>query len=355
MAEPVFSTRLLKWFDQHGRKNLPWQQQSPYHVWVSEIMLQQTQVVTVIPYYERFIDRFSNIDALAQASLDDVLHHWSGLGYYARGRNLHKAARIISTDYGGIFPATFEILISLPGIGRSTAGAILALACKQRHAILDGNVKRVLARCFAVEGWPGQRSVEQELWQLSETLTPEQRVADYTQAIMDLGATVCTRSKPACTQCPMQDSCKAYQTDTISLCPGKKPKKILPEKHTQMLLLTNSSKELLLQQRPPSGIWGGLWCFPQCDIDTNPKHWCQDELGINISQPIVGENISHTFSHYRLHITPIYAKVRSAKNVIMEGAPQLWYNCDKPSSVGLAAPVSRLLDQYQNTQIEQSR
>lgn len=349
MDSPSFSARLLEWFDQHGRKDLPWQQQSPYHTWVSEIMLQQTQVTTVIPYYLRFVKNFPNVQRLSAASLDDVLHHWSGLGYYARGRNLHKAAGVICADFGGRLPLSLDELVSLPGIGRSTAGAILSLACNQRQAILDGNVKRVLARCFAIDGWPGQRSVELQLWQCSEHHTPQKRFADYTQAIMDLGATVCTRSKPKCSQCPMHDICLAYQSNSVSHYPGKKPKKTMPEKHTQMLLLHNQQRELLLEQRPPVGIWGGLWCFPQCDIEANAERWCQEQLGIHITNSVIGEDITHTFSHYRLHITPVYAEVISTNEAVMESPAQLWYNCAKPHSIGLAAPVSRLLQQFQQS------
>lgn len=345
MSEASFSTRLLDWFDQHGRKDLPWQKQSPYHVWVSEIMLQQTQVKTVIPYYQRFIKRFPNIQQLALASIDEVLHHWSGLGYYARGRNLHRTAQIICNVYNSELPNTLEELISLPGIGRSTAGAILSLSRDQRWPILDGNVKRVLARCFGVAGWPGTRAVEQQLWQISEQHTPQQRVADYTQAIMDLGATLCTRTKPKCSACPMNRHCIALKTESIALYPGKKPKRKLPEKHTVMLLLHNKHDEILLQQRPPSGIWGGLWCFPQCDVETDYSRWCQQQLGLGVDSISTGMQFSHTFSHYRLHITPVHARVTGSSKVIMERAPQLWYNRQQPASLGLAAPVSKLLKQ----------
>jgi len=345
VSETSFSDRLLSWFDQHGRKDLPWQNQSPYPVWVSEIMLQQTQVKTVIPYYLRFIKRFPSIQELAVASTDEVLHHWSGLGYYARGRNLHLAAKIICEQCDAELPSDLEDLMALPGIGRSTAGAILSLSKNQRQPILDGNVKRVLARCFTIPGWPGKRDVEQSLWRVSEQHTPTQRVADYTQAIMDLGATVCSRSKPSCSCCPMQAICLAYKSDNITHYPGKKPKKTLPEKHTVMLLLRNDKSEVLLQQRPPTGIWGGLWCFPQCEPDIDIKSWCKKNLGFNISNTTSGEHFSHTFSHYRLHITPIYAQANRSANSIMEAAPQLWYNRQQPQSLGLAAPVSKLLSQ----------
>ncbi len=346
MAEAKFSDRLLSWFDQHGRKDLPWQQQSPYHVWVSEIMLQQTQVKTVIPYYLRFIVRFPSVGKLAAASIDEVLHHWSGLGYYARGRNLHRTAQIICREHDAKLPNTLEQLINLPGIGRSTAAAILSLSKNQRQPILDGNVKRVLSRCFGIRGWPGISAVEQRLWDISEQQTPTRRVANYTQAIMDLGATVCTRSKPLCQLCPMNKHCVAFKTESVALYPGKKPKRTLPEKHTIMLLLRNKQNEILLQQRPPSGIWGGLWCFPQCDIETDIAQWCQQQLGLGIDNILNGTPFSHTFSHYRLYVTPIHAQVTDNSEIVMESAPQLWYNRQQPASLGLAAPVSKLLQQF---------
>ncbi|MBL1292487.1 MAG: A/G-specific adenine glycosylase [Thiotrichales bacterium] len=345
MSETTFSGRLLTWFDKHGRKDLPWQNQSPYQTWVSEIMLQQTQVKTVIPYYLRFIKRFPTVEKLASATTNEILHHWSGLGYYARGRNLHKASQTICQQYDGELPNTIDELIDLPGIGRSTAGAVLSLSKNQRQPILDGNVKRVLARCFAIPGWPGKRDVEQRLWQISEQETPTQRVADYTQAVMDLGATVCTRSKPSCHSCPMANICLAHKTNEMALYPGKKPKKNLPEKHTVMLLLRNEKSEILLQQRPPSGIWGGLWCFPQCEINNDIQSWCKKHLGLSINNTVTGNSFSHTFSHYRLHITPIYAKSGKTTHSVMETAPQLWYNRQQPQSLGLAAPVSKLLRQ----------
>ncbi|PCH60485.1 MAG: A/G-specific adenine glycosylase [Gammaproteobacteria bacterium] len=341
----LFSARLLSWFDQHGRKDLPWQKQSPYHVWVSEIMLQQTQVKTVIPYYQRFIQRFPTLQELASAPLDEVLHHWSGLGYYARGRNLHRAAKEISANHNAELPNTLNELINLPGIGRSTAGAILSLSKGQRQPILDGNVKRVLARCFAVKGWPGTRTVEQQLWSLSEQHTPQRRVADYTQAIMDLGAMVCTRSNPLCNSCPMIGHCMAQKTNSIERYPGKKPKRTLPEKHTVMLLLRNEQNEILLQQRPPSGIWGGLWCFPQCETASDITVWCEQQLGLSVDKVSTEKTFSHTFSHYRLHITPVHARTQASALRIMEGTPQLWYNRQQPPSLGLAAPVSKLLHQ----------
>jgi len=257
-----FAEQLLIWFDQHGRHDLPWQQAvTPYRVWVSEIMLQQTQVKTVIPYYERFMDRFPNVEALAAASQESVLAHWSGLGYYARGRNLHKSAVMIVECFGGNFPTQWEDVLALPGVGRSTAGAILSIALAQRYPILDGNVKRVLSRYFALEGWTGERKNEQFLWQQADSLTPEKRFDDYTQAIMDLGATVCTRSKPSCMSCPVRDGCVAYQQDCVASFPFPKPKKDKPVKQAYFLVLENTQGQVWLQQRPQKGIWEACGAF----------------------------------------------------------------------------------------------
>ena len=247
MSPKPFHRRLLHWFRHHGRHDLPWQSpRDAYRVWVSEIMLQQTQVATVIPYFERFMARFPDLASLASADLDQVLHLWTGLGYYARARNLHRAAGVIVAEHGGRFPTDFEAVLALPGIGRSTAGAILAQACDQRHAILDGNVRRVLARHRAIEGWPGQKAVENTLWALAEELTPAEDVADYTQAIMDLGATVCTRSQPRCAACPLAEDCQARAAGRQADFPGRRPRKALPERHTRMLLLRDAEGQVLL-------------------------------------------------------------------------------------------------------------
>ena len=263
-AEPTadFARRLLAWHAEHGRHTLPWQRDpTPYRVWVSEIMLQQTQVSTVVPYFERFMARFPKVAILAAAPLDEVLHHWSGLGYYARARNLHRAAEILAGTYGGEFPATLEEVIALPGIGRSTAGAILALSRGLRHPILDGNVKRVLARGFAVEGWPDAPHVQKTLWALAETLTPLEGVAAYTQAIMDLGATLCTRSRPACERCPVATLCVARQLSKVENYPAPRPRKPLPERRTRFMVLRDPAGRWLLERRPARGIWGGCGVF----------------------------------------------------------------------------------------------
>ena len=340
-----FSTKLLIWFDQHGRHDLPWQaDRSPYRVWVSEIMLQQTQVTTVIPYFERFMARFPTVASLAEAKLDEVLHLWTGLGYYARARNLHKAAQIIHHDYDGQFPHAINEVTALPGIGRSTAGAILAQSLGQRHTILDGNVKRVLTRLHAIEGWPGKKAVEEQLWQLAEAYTPAARLADYSQAIMDLGATLCTRSKPRCTDCPVNGQCMALQQGQVSRYPSAKPKKALPVRQTRMLLLQNGRGHILLQQRPPSGIWGGLWSFPECPLDTDIQAWSEQSLGLSLTGIQQGPVLRHTFSHFHLDIHPVRASLKDHTDQVMEAPASVWYNSRQPDALGLPGPVKQLLD-----------
>jgi A/G-specific adenine glycosylase len=341
-----FSKRLLAWYDRYGRKDLPWKQDpTPYRVWVSEIMLQQTQVTTVIPYFERFMQRFPDILSLADAELDEVLHLWTGLGYYARARNLHKAAQTMQEAHGGRFPEEFEQAVALPGIGRSTAGAILAQALGQRHAILDGNVKRVLARLHAVEGWPGDKAVETGMWQLAEAYTPRARVADYTQAIMDLGATLCRRGTPDCPGCPFTKDCLARQQGRQAELPERKPKKDKPVRATRMLLLLNAKGEVLLQQRPPSGIWGGLWSLPECGPKVGVKNWVKRELGLEITDSTTLPAMRHTFSHFHLDIQPIVAHTRHTGESVMEERATVWYNTRQPDARGLAAPVVKLLEQ----------
>lgn len=337
---------LLEWFDVHGRHDLPWQHdRTLYRVWVSEIMLQQTQVSTVIAYFERFMARFPRLDVLAQASLDEVLSVWSGLGYYARARNLHAAAQFIAQHHGGTFPTNFDLVVALAGIGRSTAGAILAQALDERHPILDGNVKRVLARYRAIEGWPGEKRVETQLWEIAETLTPQHRIADYTQAIMDLGATVCTRRQPHCAQCPLSKNCMALQHQRVSDFPAPKPSKTLPTRLTSMLIARNESGELLLIKRPPIGIWGGLWSFPEWDETTSPlEQWCADHLALRVIRQRRDAVLRHTFSHFQLAITPINLEVEPFP-AVMAGDDQRWYNVTAAKTLGLAAPVRLLLDQ----------
>ena len=344
-----FAGKVLEWFDQHGRKDLPWQQQpTPYRVWVSEIMLQQTQVQTVIPYYQRFMQRFPDLPALADAPLDDVLHHWSGLGYYARARNLHKAAQRVRDELAGHFPEDIETLLQLPGIGRSTAGAILSLACAQRHAILDGNVKRVLARFHAVEGWPGKSAVLKQLWALSEAATPGRRVAAYNQAMMDLGATLCRRGRPDCEQCPLVSDCLACKQQRQQAFPAPRPRRELPVREVHMLLLVSPGHDVYLEQRPASGIWGGLWSFPEFDSQSGLQDWCDRNSVVAGEELQVWSVVRHTFSHFHLDITPCHLQLQNPMTCVMEAGQVLWYNTRHDKALGFAAPVTRLLAQLQN-------
>ena len=339
-----FSHRVLRWFDRHGRKDLPWQADtSPYRVWVSEIMLQQTQVKTVIPYFERFMQALPTVQDLAAASEDEVLHLWTGLGYYARGRNLHRAARQVCDELGGEFPDTVTGLCELPGIGRSTAGAIVSIAFGRRAVILDGNVKRVLARYRAVPGWPGQGAVHDRLWQIAEDYTPARRSADYTQAMMDLGATLCTRSAPACERCPLAADCEALALGRQSDFPGKKPRKVLPVKTTTFIMASASNGDIWLERRPGSGIWGGLWCFPELADDSLAAAWCIDRWGVPPASIEAWPEFRHTFSHYHLDIRPLRLTLPMTPTAVMEAPDQLWYNRRQPAAVGLAAPVASLL------------
>lgn len=337
-----FAQRLLTWYDDHGRHDLPWQRDATgYHVWLSEIMLQQTQVATVIPYYERFIQRFADIHALAEAPLDDVLHHWSGLGYYARARNLHATAKLVVEHHAGRFPADLDALQALPGVGRSTAGAILCSALGGRAPILDGNVKRVLARYGAVEGWPGRSAVAKRLWELAERYTPTERVADYTQAIMDLGATVCTRSRPACALCPQQGDCVAHREGQELEFPGKKPKKTLPVRQTIFVIAATPEGEVFLQRRPAQGIWGGLWCFPQTTSTDEALDYCHVRLGRRATARTLSP-MRHTFSHYHLEISPVLLNLEDTPALIAEGDDLRSWPANALPEVGLAAPVKTL-------------
>jgi A/G-specific adenine glycosylase len=339
-----FSHQVLTWFDQNGRKDLPWQRDtSPYRVWVSEIMLQQTQVKTVIPYFERFMATFPTVQSLAEAPQDKVLHLWTGLGYYARARNLHRAAQVVCDDLEGEFPDNIEGLCELPGIGCSTAGAIISIAFGQRASILDGNVKRVLARYRAIDGWPGQSSVHNELWQVAEEYTPDRRCAEYTQAMMDLGATLCTRSSPDCESCPLHAGCAARLAGELLRYPGKKPKKTLPVKSTALLMVRDGNGEIWLEKRPSSGIWGGLWCFPELGKPELAERWCLDRLGCTAKTVTRWEPFRHTFSHYHLDIAPVLIELAVAPEAVMEASQQLWYNVRQPPQIGLAAPVAGLL------------
>ncbi len=336
-----FSAALLNWWDVAGRKNLPWQQpQTPYRVWLSEVMLQQTRVDTVITYFNRFCKKFPTLESLAAASLDEVLQLWSGLGYYARARNLHHTAQILVEQYHGHFPETIEALCQLPGIGRSTAGAILALAMDRYAPILDGNVKRVLCRRFAIPGWPGDSGVNRQLWQLATTLTPRQRIGDYTQAIMDLGATICTRT-PQCACCPLADHCLALAQQAVPQYPTPKPRRILPVKEIRMLLLLQQ-QQILLQQNPPAGLWGGLWVLPQIDMGQNTEHWCLEHLRLSVVLKDNWPVYRHSFSHYHLRIQPCILYCEHSEGVAESGYQ--WFDLQQPLPA-IPTPVSRLLHQ----------
>lgn len=340
----LFQKHILTWFDQHGRKDLPWQQnKTPYRVWISEIMLQQTQVSTVIPYFMRFMQQFPTLETLANADEEAVLHLWTGLGYYTRARNLYRAAKMIVQDYQNNFPDTLLDLQTLPGIGRSTAGAILALAFQKKAAILDGNVKRVLTRFHGITEWTGDKKIHEKLWGLTEQFTPAKRIADYTQAMMDLGATVCIRGKPLCEQCPLLKNCSANKSGIEKTLPRAKPRKTLPIKQASLLLLRNKHG-VLLEKRPAKGIWGSLWCLPEIPGATNLvsiKKFCRQQFQISPIKMKCGETFRHTFSHFHLDITPVFATTSS---VSLASAQRIWYNFQKSEPVGLPAPVKKLLE-----------
>jgi A/G-specific adenine glycosylase len=339
-ADARFAPALLAWWERHGRHDLPWQRdRTPYRVWVSEIMLQQTQVATVIPYYERFMTSFPSVRALADAAADEVLHHWSGLGYYARARNLHRAAQVIRDEHGGEFPRELDAVVALPGIGRSTAGAILALSRDERHPILDGNVKRVLARWCGIEGWPGETRVEAAMWQRADALTPHARAADYTQAIMDLGATLCTRTKPACALCPVSEDCAARASGRQNELPTPRPAKARPRRGVVWLVVRNGD-DVLLERRPPTGLWGGLWGFPEFVTRADAEAFAAATFGADRFHDWAP--LEHAFSHFDLDIAPLVARADAAQRV-MEADRWAWYNTRAPARLGLAAPVAGLL------------
>lgn len=336
----LFAPQLLAWWDRHGRKDLPWQtDRTPYRVWLSEIMLQQTQVVTVIPYFQRFVARFPNIASLAGAPLDDVLHLWTGLGYYARARNLHRAAQQIMSDHQGQFPQTLAEASALPGIGRSTAAAILSLSRDQHHAILDGNVRRVLARLVALPLAAQSSAGQQQLWTLAEQLTPAQRVADYNQAMMDLGATCCTPRKPQCPLCPQRSLCAGAASGEPERWPIKTKKASIPTRHVT-LLVERCGPQVRLEQRPPQGLWGGLWGFAEF----------ADEGAVRADLALRGLSgelrplppFRHTFSHFHLAIQPLVLTLPCLPQGVAETGT-IWYNLDQPARVGLAVPTKRIL------------
>lgn len=346
MSTEALSNALLDWFDQYGRKHLPWQQnRNPYRVWVSEIMLQQTQVATVVPYYERFMERFPDLQSLAAADEDSVLHLWTGLGYYSRARNLLRCARLVCSEYGGRFPEDVDSLSALPGIGRSTAGAIMALGMGRRAVILDGNVKRVLCRLHCVEGSPDQPRVQKQLWALADAMTPSERCADYTQAIMDLGATLCSRSRPACGLCPLREQCLAFRSNRCAEFPQRKERRELPERRTYMLIFHDREKQrVLLEKRPPQGIWGGLWSFPERESIDDLQGAAQAGILVNRDNITEWAPLRHTFSHFRLDIMPVVIPLDAEHVSVMENERWHWYDLRKPDERGLAAPVKKLLE-----------
>jgi A/G-specific adenine glycosylase len=341
----VFSGPVLNWFDLHGRTELPWQtNKTAYRVWLSEIMLQQTQVATVIPYYQRFLQSFPTIQALADANIDQVLQHWQGLGYYARARNLHRAAQIMRDDYQSEFPLDMSEVLALPGIGRSTAGAILTFACNQAWPILDGNVKRVLARCFQVEGWYGKAKTMAELWQISEQLTPTRNTDNFNQAMMDLGALVCLKSKPDCENCPLTESCLSFKNDTQHLYPEKKPKKkAKPQKQT-LMLLHRYQNQLLLYRRPPVGIWGGLWSLPEVESGQQLSEWQNQNLGYSQAPKEVKVDIlRHQFTHFSLNISVAIIELDQLPTRISDTANFEFIDQQALANYGLPTAVSKIL------------
>jgi A/G-specific adenine glycosylase len=351
-----FDLKLIRWQVKHGRHHLPWQNtRDPYAIWLSEIMLQQTQVSTVIPYYQRFLQSFPDIRSLAQASLGEVMVRWSGLGYYSRGRNLHWAARLIVSDHQGKFPANADMILKLPGIGRSTAAAIAVFAYGERCAILDGNVKRVLSRCFGIEGYPGDKKNETRLWQKAEELLPpsdstagentERRIEAYTQALMDLGATVCTRSKPKCGSCPLRLDCVAFRCNLVDKLPSPRRRKPLPAKETILLVLMHEGN-LLLEKRPPEGIWGGMWCLPEMSVGENTLEHCKHRFGTELraSVEMQMQPFNHTFTHFKLRIHPqLFPVISFSSRIVQQEGTFTWATLDEALQSAIPAPVRKIL------------
>ena len=339
----AFSARLLAWHKRHGRHDLPWQgTRDAYRIWVAEIMLQQTQVAAVIPYYLRFLARFPDLAALAGATQDEVLRRWSGLGYYSRARNLHRAAQLVAERHGGVFPRALDDIAALPGIGRSTAAAVAAFAYGTRAAILDGNVKRVLARHFAVAGFPGERRVEMRLWQLAEEQLPPRAIGRYTQALMDLGATLCTRAKPACADCPLAQSCRALALARVGDFPAPRPAKAVPTRATHMLLLLRAG-EVLLEKRPPAGIWGGLWSLPELADAARVRAHCRTRYGCSIAAPQPLAPLAHGFTHFKLQIQPLLCRVEKLAPAAREPG-QMWLSLEEAHGAAIPVAVRKLIE-----------
>ncbi|SFD87919.1 A/G-specific adenine glycosylase [Massilia yuzhufengensis] len=348
LADPTFSQAVIDWQRSHGRHTLPWQNTTDaYRIWLSEIMLQQTQVAAVLGYYGRFLERFPTVQALAEAPSEDVMAHWSGLGYYTRARNLHACAKRVVEQYGGIFPGDPALLAELPGIGRSTAAAIAAFSVGARAAIMDGNVKRVFARVFGIEQYPGEKRVEDALWRRAEALLPETGVESYTQGLMDLGATLCTRSRPDCPRCPLRERCVAYATGRTAELPVRKPKKTSPEKRAALLVVIDGG-QVLLEQRASSGIWGGLLSLPEVDghlggevdavaaasvVAAGAQFGTVDE--VEALRPLV-----HVFTHYKLHIAPWQVRLSARGGAT---GRHVWWDLQAIADAPLPAPVKKLL------------
>jgi A/G-specific adenine glycosylase len=345
-----FAGRLVRWYDKHGRKDLPWQSEprDPYRIWVSEVMLQQTQVATALPFYEGFVKRFPSVSSLAAANQDAVLHLWTGLGYYARARNLHAAAQALIEHHNGKLPEDLDALQALPGIGRSTAGAILASAFEIRAPILDGNVRRVLARFHCVDGQPGKAATEKALWAHAEKHTPkeQEKLRDFTQAIMDLGATVCSRSSPDCDHCPVSKRCAALEADLVDQYPQPRPRKALPTRDVRMFLIIDPAGRCLLERRPPSGLWGGLWTPPERDADYSPDRLLE-ELGLDatiVFNTSILDAFTHTFSHFHLTIEPVQVYLARTPHTVQEEGSRRWYHPLDKDELGLSAAAVKLLD-----------
>ena len=339
----TFAARLLAWHKRHGRHDLPWQgTRDAYRIWVAEIMLQQTQVAAVIPYYLRFLARFPDLAALAGAPQDEVLRLWSGLGYYSRARNLHRAAQLVAERHGGVFPRALDDIAALPGIGRSTAAAVAAFAYGTRAAILDGNVKRVLARHFAVAGFPGAKRVEEHLWQLAEEQLPPRAIGRYTQALMDLGATLCTRARPACADCPLAQSCRALALARVGDFPAPRPAKAVPTRATHMLLLLRAG-EVLLEKRPPAGIWGGLWSLPELADAARVRAHCRTRYGCSIAAPQPLAPLAHGFTHFKLQIQPLLCRVEKLAPAAREPG-QMWLSLEEAHGAAIPVAVRKLIE-----------
>jgi len=338
---PSFAARVVAWQRRHGRHDLPWQgTRDAYRIWVAEIMLQQTQVAAVLGYYARFVQRFPDVAALAAAPVDEVMRLWSGLGYYARARNLHRAAREVVAKHAGQFPRTFEAVVALPGIGRSTAGAIVAFATGEPRAILDGNVKRVLARHFGIEGPADTAAAQATLWELSESLVPRRNVEAYTQGLMDLGATVCARASPACAACPLRRTCVALRDKRVAELPAPRRRRSPPTRAVAMIVAV-SRGEVLLEKRPPDGIWGGLWSLPEMPAEADPKAWSHEELGLAVRAVEPLPPFSHAFTHFTLAVAPWLVRVRHGTK--RRQGPRLWLPLQEAGAAALPAPVKALL------------